>query len=133
MAKKEKEVQKTTVLDTIKNVNVPQVLGDIKDKVIPKKKKSFRKAHPFLYILACVGQVILLLLPLAAWLLITLYIFPVERSGLLTIGGAGTFLIGVGLLNLTMRCFGKFQYLGCATMLCLTVGAMLTALASLMV
>ena len=129
MSKKSKEPQKINVLDTIKNVSVPQVIDDIKQRITPKK--SFRKAHPFLFALATFGQIILTLLPLAVWLALTLWIFPVERSGLLIVGGAGAFLIGVGLLNLTMRCFGRFQYLGCLTVLCLAAGGMLTALASL--
>lgn len=129
MAKKTKEPQKSSVLDTIKNISVPQVVEDIKQKITPKK--SFRKAHPFLFALATLGQIILTLLPLAVWLALTLWVFPAERSGLLIVGGAGAFLIGVGLLNLTMRCFGKFQHLGCLTVLCLAAGGMLTALASL--
>ncbi len=129
MAKKTKEPPKVSVLDTIKSVSVPQVIDDIKQRITPKK--SFRKAHPFLFALASFGQIILLLLPPALWLAVTLFIFPTENSGLLIVGGAGAFLIGVGLLNLTMRCFGKFQYLGCLTVLCLAVGGMLTALTSL--
>ncbi len=107
-----------------------KLVETVKEKLPIKKKKSFRKEHPFLFALASIGQLILFLLPMAAWVILTTFVYPVPNSALLLVGGAGALLTGAGILALTTRGFGR-RFAGFFAVPVLCLGAAVTALIAL--
>jgi len=107
-----------------------KLVETVKEKLPFKKKKSFRKEHPFFFALASIGQLVLFLLPVAAWVVLTAFVYPTPNSALLLVGGAGALLIGAGILALTTRGFGR-RFAGFFAVPVLCLGAAVTALSAL--
>jgi|GEM_PF-1661123 len=129
------EEKATHLLETVREklpteAAAAKLVETVKEKLPIKKKKSFRKEHPFLFALACIGQGILFLLPTAAWIVVTSFIYPVPNSALIPVGVAGALLLGAGLISLTTRGFGK-RYHGCLSVPILILGGVVTALSTL--
>ncbi|MBO5050972.1 MAG: hypothetical protein J6D31_02140 [Clostridia bacterium] len=80
-----------------------------------------QKHHPARYRLILLLGIIVLFLPISAWLIITLGIFPTPNSAFLIFGVIGSFLLGIGLFNLCAKMLR--QYMGHAvTALCFLLG-----------
>ena len=97
----------------------------------PLSDEAFKADHPKLYVLLTVIGLVLLFLPMCAFLFAALTLLPGSNSPWLLAGMAGGFVAGIGLINIVAAWME--QYLGhWVTILCLALGAAVMAVSWLM-
>lgn len=97
----------------------------------PGSDEAYKAQHPVRYAVLVGIGIAVLILPMPVYMILNTIVFSAQNSGWLFLGGAGSFVVGIGLFNIVAAWIG--QYLGHrVTFGCFGFGAVLIAVSEVL-